>query len=64
MTTLPTTKHPLLYDSQIEVTQGQYKILTSTDQFKGIFAHREENGKFFIKIWLMKYAKCILKHIS
>ena len=41
------------YDTPIEVTKSQYhKLMTDC---AGVVAGLEENGKYFIKVWLMKY---------
>ncbi len=42
----------LHYDTETEVTQKQYAACENN--FKGILAFREESGKFFIKLWLIK----------
>jgi hypothetical protein len=42
------------YDTPIEVNEKQYKKLMH--ECSGIVAGREENGKYYIKVWLMKYA--------
>lgn len=41
------------YDTPIEVTEKQFTILMST--CGGIVAGRQEKGKFYIKVWFMKY---------
>lgn len=48
------------YDVPIEVTKKQYDKLIKT--FAGIIAHRKDkDGKYWIKLWNMKY-KNELKH--
>lgn len=39
----------LKYDTQIEVTKPQYDVLKVA--MAGIIAHREDNGKYYIKVW-------------
>ncbi len=41
------------YNIPVEVTEKQYKELTN--KFSGIIASRKEDGKFYIKLWMMKY---------
>jgi hypothetical protein len=43
------------YNVPIEVTQRQYNICMSS--LSGIVAGRVENGKYYIKVFLMKYKK-------
>jgi hypothetical protein len=45
------------YDTPIEVTESQYRKLMS--DFAGIVAGRQENGRYFIKVWMMKYKEQI-----
>ena len=46
------------YDTQIEVSKQQYdKLIVDCT---GIIAHREQNGKYFIKVWYMKYKHIVL----
>ena len=42
------------YDTPIEVNEKQYRKLMN--ECAGIVAGREENGKYYIKLWFMKYA--------
>jgi hypothetical protein len=43
------------FDKPIEVSAKQYsRIMT---QLKGVCAGKVENGKYFIKIWLMSWSK-------
>jgi hypothetical protein len=43
------------YDKPIEVSDKQYsRIMT---QLKGVCSGRIENGKYFIKVWLMSWSK-------
>jgi len=50
------------YDKPIEVTKKQYDFLTR--EFSGVFAHREEGGKYYIKVWHMAYAKLIEEFLN
>jgi hypothetical protein len=45
----------ILYNTPIEVTQKQYNICMNT--LSGIVAGRFDNGKYYIKVLLMKYKK-------
>lgn len=45
------------YDTETEVSKEQYQYLIKN--FAGVVAHRESEGKFYIKVWLMQYAKSI-----
>jgi len=49
------------YDTPIEVNQTQYNICMR--RHHGICAGRIENGKYFIKVLLMKYAKGVEKDL-
>lgn len=44
-------------DTPIEVTETQYKNLMY--KCSGMVAGREENGKFYIKVWMMRYVDFI-----
>ncbi len=39
-------------DNPIEVTQEQYRFLTTA--YEGFIAHREHEGKLYIKLWFKK----------
>ena len=41
------------YDKEIQVSYQAYLLLKV--HFAGIIAHREDNWKFYIKVWLMEY---------
>lgn len=43
----------LQYNIPVEVTEKQYRATKS--QFGGIIAHRNDNGKYYIKLWLTAY---------
>ena len=45
----------LKYDTQVEVSQKAHDIIMN--QLAGVCAGREENGKFFIKCFMMGYKK-------
>ena len=45
------------YDIPIEVTEKQYRKLMT--ECAGIVAGREENGKYYIKVWFMKYTEYV-----
>lgn len=47
------------YNVPIEVTQRQYSICMSA--LSGIVAGRVEDGKYYIKVFLMKYKKEVQK---
>lgn len=49
------------YDEPIEVSQDQYTFLIK--EYSGVIAHREDEGKFYIKVWLMGYANKISKYL-
>lgn len=42
------------YNIPIEVNKQQYYLLIK--HFSGIIAHKNKNGKFWIKVWFMEYA--------
>ena len=50
------------YDTEIEVTAAQYSVLTT--HLAGIVAHRQEAGKYYIKVLLMKYSKYVKQILS
>jgi hypothetical protein len=53
------------YDKPFEVTENQYNVLMN--RCSGIVAGRKEDGKFFIKCWMMKYSvyvKSVLKTVK
>ena len=49
------------YDKPIQVSEDKYRFLMN--KFCGIIAGRVDNGKFYIKVWLMKYAPIIEKYL-
>lgn len=50
------------HNIEIEVTkQSQQSIMA---RFGGVVAHREENGKYYIKIMLKSYIKYIAAYIA
>lgn len=50
------------YDKDIEVNESQYRFLMNN--FQGIICGREENEKYYIKVWLMKYANHIANFLK
>lgn len=44
------------YNKPVEVTEKQYRVLLK--QFSHI-PHRTEDGKYYIKLWFMKYKPAI-----
>ena len=50
------------HNKEIEVTkQSQQQIMS---RFGGAVAHREENGKFYIKIMLKSYIRYVATYIQ
>lgn len=45
------------YNTPIEVSEKHYRILVK--EFAGVLCHKEKEGKFYIKVWLMQYSKYI-----
>lgn len=45
------------YDTPIEVSKEQYLLIIN--KFCGVVAHREHEGKYYIKVWVMGYANKI-----
>lgn len=52
----------ILYDQPIEVTEKQYRPIIR--EFSGLIAHRTENGKFWIKLWIMRYREQLEKRLK
>ena len=50
------------YDHPMQVTQKQYEDVI--DQFSGMIAHRIANGKYYIKIWDMRFKHSIQKLLT
>lgn len=52
------------YNKPFEVTRSQYASIKI--KFSGLIAHRydEKTGKFFIKLWNMKYKSYLLKFLE
>lgn len=48
----------LKYDTPIEVTENQYRRIMS--ELKGVCAGRIENGKHYIKLWLMAWKSNVI----
>lgn len=49
------------YDIPIEVTAKQYSYLMAN--FGDLIAGRSENGKYYIKVWRMKFAHHIVNYL-
>lgn len=47
------------YDKPIEVTAWQYTDIVN--RLGGLIAHRQVNGRFYVKLWEMKYKNHLLK---
>jgi hypothetical protein len=43
----------LKYDTPVEVSEKKYRELMN--RCGGLIAGRQENGKFYIKLWMVKY---------
>lgn len=50
------------YDTPTEVTEKQFKIIMT--DLSGTCAGKKIDGKFFIKLWVMKYKQDILNIIN
>jgi hypothetical protein len=50
------------YNTPIEVTKDKYEILMN--DFASIVAGRIDGDKYYIKVWVMKYAPYIKKVIE
>lgn len=50
------------YDKDIEVNESQYNFLTMW--FSGSLAHRKENGKYYIRLWVMHHADKIANFLK
>ncbi len=50
------------YDTPIEVTEKQYK--TSMNELSGVVAGKIEDGKFYLKLWIMTYSKELKQILS
>jgi hypothetical protein len=51
----------LVYNTPIEVTEKQYKAVMN--HCSGIVAGREDSGKYYIKVWFMKYAWIVKRYL-
>ena len=51
----------LKYNTPIEVNQKQYNVCMG--KHSGICAGRTENGRYFIKVFLMKYVHQVKKDL-
>lgn len=52
----------IVYDTPIEVNLEQYNYLKV--EYRGIIAYREEAGRYWIKVWDMKYARSIAAYVG
>ncbi len=52
----------LEYDKEVIVNKKQY--LAAMSDCAGLVAGREENGIYYIKVWLTKYKKYILSVLT
>ena len=52
----------LEYNIPIEVSEKQYRKVMS--EGAGICAGREDNGKFYIKLWMSAYKDMVLKLLN
>ena len=52
----------IVYDTPIEVSFEQYNYLRV--EYRGCIAHREEAGRYWIKVWDMKYARSIAAYLD
>jgi len=50
------------YDTPIEVSKNQYKKIMQ--DCSGIVAGLEQNGKYYIKVWMMTYANYVRAVLS
>ena len=50
------------YNKPVEVTEEQYKYLTR--EFAGIIAHNKKEGKYYIYVWIMKYAGMVEEYLE
>jgi hypothetical protein len=50
------------YDKPFEVSEKQYKELMH--KLSGVVAGRSENGKYYIKVWIMRYATLVRKFLT
>lgn len=47
----------IAYDEPIEVNQKQYEEVSK--RFTGLCAFQEKEGKFYIKLWYLRYATAL-----
>lgn len=50
------------YNVPIEVDEVQYKRLMT--KFSGIIAGRKDGNRYYIKVWLMKYAELVKEELN
>ena len=49
------------YDTPIEVTRDQYYRIIGS--LSGIVAHRTDKGRYYVKLWMMRYKDTLLRMI-
>lgn len=52
----------IAYNTSIEVTFCKYALIRKA--FPGSVAHRQDNGRYFIKVWSMTHAEQIEKYLN
>lgn len=52
----------ITYDTPIEVTKNQHDFLMLN--FREIVAGQQSNGKWYIKVWAMRYAEQIKRVLA
>jgi hypothetical protein len=50
------------YDTPMEVSETHFRVLVR--ELPGVICHKEKDGKFYIKVWLMEYTKEIRKILN
>lgn len=50
------------YDTPIEVSEQQYNFLIH--EFRGVVAGHRSEGKYFIKVWYMRYAHLVETYLE
>ena len=58
----PKKEFKIDYNVPFEVTQSQYNDLMK--HFAGIVAGREEEGKYYIKVWITAYNSSIINFLK
>lgn len=55
-------KSEIKYDQEFEVSEAQYNVIMN--DLSGTCAGRKDNGKFFVKLWVMSCKKYIEKALE